>query len=261
MAGAHFEALYGKHNLVWFSLIFTFLMLQFTEILPKTLGVRFNRRLARYIAFPLSYLVVALRPVLYLVHLLNRPFEKQAAKQSPTATLEEISALAGLARLKNLIGPHQERIIQETSRLSHKTARDLMIPRDRVVFLEADQTLDDVLAIGAEHPHTRFPVLDSTNPDHVIGYVSFKEIIHLIHADTEQATASESREKTLAEITRPVYFTAPTQPAAEMLRVFVERHNHMAIVREPDGRVSGIITLEDVIEELVGELEDEFEQE
>ncbi len=258
LAGAHFEGLFGKENIIWFSLIFTFLMLQFTEILPKTLGVRFNHHLARYIAFPLNYLVSSLRPVLYLVHLLNRPFEKTGREKSPSATLEEISALAGLARLKNLIGPHQERIIQETSGLSHKTARDLMIPRDQVTFLEADQTVEQAIAIGAEHSYTRFPVRDHRDSHQVIGYVNFKEIIHLMHASSASDATGDSSDKTMREIVRPVYFASPQQPAAEMLKVFVERRNHMAVVREADGRASGIITLEDVIEELVGELEDEF---
>ncbi len=145
--------------------------------------------------------------------------------------------------------------------MSRKTARDLMIPRERVTFLRADQTVDEAVAIGAEHPYTRFPVLDRAAGDRVIGYVNFKEIIHLTQAASESATADESLAKTLKEIVRPVYFARPDQPATEMLRVLVGRHNHMAIVREADGRASGIITLEDVIEELVGELEDEFGEE
>jgi CBS domain containing-hemolysin-like protein len=259
MAGASFEALYGPESIIWFSLVFTFLMLQFTEILPKTLGVRFNQRLARFIAFPLNYLVTALRPVLYLVHLLNRPFEPRGPQKKAVATLEEISALAGLARLRNLISPHQEKIIRETSRLSRKTARDLMIPRDEVVFLRADQPLEEALQAGAEHLHTRYPVLDRHQSTRVIGYVNFKEIVHLAHAAVENGSKGPSLERSVERIVRPVYFAAPDQPAAELLRVFIERRAHMAIVRDETDRALGMITLEDVMEELVGELEDEFD--
>jgi CBS domain containing-hemolysin-like protein len=113
VAGAKFDELYGGEGVLWFSLLFTYLMLQFTEILPKTMGVRYNRQLAPVVAYPLAGLVRLLAPVLFLIHLVNRPFEgRRRGGTEPNPTLNEIAALAGLARLSNLIGPHQERIIR-----------------------------------------------------------------------------------------------------------------------------------------------------
>ncbi len=252
IAGAKFEEAYGSTGLIWFSVLFTYLMLQFTEILPKTLGVRFNRRLAPFVAAPLKLLIFVLSPVIWLIHLINRPFERRAEGAANASTLEEIAALAGLARLGGLLGEHQERIIRGASRLSRLTAAQVMIPADEVTFLSADQSLSDAILTAHEDPHTRFPIHAGQNRDQVLGYVNFKEMIYW--ARTNPVSLG------LRGIIRPVHFTRPDTPAPELLRVFVDQHEHLAIVRSAEGRTLGLVALEDLIEELVGELEDEFDR-
>lgn len=251
LAGAQFEVVFGHAGLIWFSILFTFLMLQFTEILPKTLGVRYNLRLAPLIALPLAFLIRVLSPVVALVRLLNRPFER-GPDQEQAVRLEEITSLAAQARLANLISPQQERIIRGTSQLSRQQVHDVMIPAEQVAFLSADQSLQEALAAAQTDPHTRFPVCAANDRDRVLGYVNFKEIIHGLQ--------NELGELSIQDIIRPVFFTLPDRPATELLRIFVERHEHVAIVRDAAGRTLGLATLEDVIEELVGELEDEFDR-
>jgi CBS domain containing-hemolysin-like protein len=251
LAGGQFELLFGHEGLVWFSLLFTYLMLQFTEILPKTLGVHFNSRLAPVIALPLAILIRVLAPVSYLIHLINRPFEGRR-DPSRAAPVEEITALAGLARLSNLISPHQERIIRATSQLALKRVREIMIPLEQVTFLSTSQSLTDAIIAAHLDPHTRFPICDADDRDRVLGYVNFKEMVYQLRTNPG-ATG-------LQGIIRPVHFVTPEQPATELLRAFVERHEHVAIARSEDGKTLGLVTLEDVVEELVGELEDEFDR-
>lgn len=112
IAGSQFAELYGDKWILAFSLGFTFVMLQFTEILPKTLGVRYNREVARYIAKPLNMVVVAFNPLTKAIHFINRPFEGRSLKPERSATIEEITALAGLARLSDQISSYQERIMR-----------------------------------------------------------------------------------------------------------------------------------------------------
>jgi CBS domain containing-hemolysin-like protein len=252
IAGAKFEEQYGAAGLVWFSLLFTYLMLQFTEILPKTLGVRYNQRLAAVVAYPLAWLIRVLTPVVYLIHLVNRPFERRREGETRDTTLEEITALAGLARLANLIGPHQERIIRGASRLSDLRARDLMIPAAEVTFLSTAQSLMDAIVAAHQDPHTRFPIVKGGDSSEVLGYVNFKEMIYRLKTNPNDSSPEG--------IIRPVRFVGPDEPAAQLLRAFVDQHEHMAIVRDADGKTLGLITLEDLIEELVGELEDEFDR-
>lgn len=253
LAGAKFEDAYGSQGLLWFSLLFTYLMLQFTEILPKTLGVRFNRRLAPWIAVPLLVLTRLLSPVLFLIHLINRPFEPGRSERGQgRATMEEIAALAGLARISNLIGPHQERIIHGAFRLSELNARQVMIPVEQVTFMSTAKSLMDCIVAAHLDPHTRFPIIAGDDPNQILGYVNFKEMIY--RARTNPSDHS------LEGIIRPVHFALPDQPAAQLMKVFVDQHEHMAVVRDAFGKTLGIVTLEDLIEELVGELEDEFDR-
>ena len=252
LAGAQFELLFGDEGLIWFSLLFTYLMLQFTEILPKTLGVNYNSRLAPLIAVPLAVLIRVLAPVVYLVHFINRPFERKRDDPLKAAPLEEITALAGMARLSNIISRHQERIIQGTSELSLKHIHDIMIPVEQVTFLSTSESLTDAIITAHLDPHTRFPICEDDDRNRVLGYVNFKEMIYRLRMNPADPS--------LHGIIRPVHFAVPDQPAAELLRAFVEHHEHMAIVRGDDGKTLGLVTLEDVIEELVGELEDEFDR-
>jgi CBS domain containing-hemolysin-like protein len=251
-AGAQFNKLYGEDRILAFSIVFTYLMLQFTEILPKTLGVKYNRRIAMVIARPLSALTFALGPVIYLVHLINRPLEgRRTAEQAP-ASLEEITALAGLARLSNVIGSHQERIIRGASRLSRLNVAHVMISVEYVTFISTAQSIGDAIVTAHLDPHTRFPVCQGDDRNTVMGYINFKEMIYHVRTNPN--------ERSLVGVIRPVRFVAPEEPAAELLRVFVEEHVHIAIVRDADGRTLGLVTLEDIVEELVGKLGDEFDR-
>lgn len=251
LAGAQFETAFGPGGLIWFSILFTYLMLQFTEILPKTLGVQHNRRLAPLIAYPLAWLVRVFRPVLFLIHLVNRPFGRKGTA-GKDVSLEEITTLASMARISNLISPDQERIIRGTSDLSEKTAADLMIPAEQVTFISTKQNLMEAILTAHADPHTRFPIIEGDNRNRVLGYVNFKEMIY--HARTNPHDSS------LLGIIRPVHFVKPEQPANRMLRAFVGRHEHMAIVKGDNDETLGLVTLEDIVEELVGELEDEFDR-
>lgn len=252
VAGAQFDKVFGREWLWCFSLAFTYVMLQFTEVLPKTLGVRFNRELAGVIGWPLHVTAGMLRPVLRLIHWVNRPFEAARPAGQPPATIEEITVLAGLARLANQIGPQQERIIVTATRLADLRARDVMLPTEQIAFLFTSQTLADALLTAHIDAHTRYPVCEQGNPDRVVGYVNFKELVYYMRTNP-----NDSR---LEGVIRPIHFVSPDESAADLLRTFVSQHIHIAIVRDASGKTLGLVTLEDLIEELVGELEDEFDR-
>ncbi len=253
VAGSQVQVLFGEPALAWFSFIFTFVMLQFTEILPKTLGVRHNRKLAVVLALPLLALVKAFSPVLSVIHFVNRPFERRmrGGDSAATPTLDEIAALAGMARLGNLISRHEEKIIREASRLSETSVREVMIPTDQITFFSTDQCVTDAILTAHMDPHTRFPICEGGDQDQVLGYVNFKELIYRVR--TNPADPS------LRGIIRPVHFVGPDESSANLLRVFVDEHNHIAIVRD-EGKTLGMVTMEDIVEELVGELTDEFDR-
>lgn len=252
VAGAQFDRIWG-HEWIWvFSLAFTFAMLQFTEILPKTLGVHFNSFLAPFMAAPLAWLVRFATPLIWLLHLLNRPFEGSRRRQGQPATLDEIASLAAMARMSKDIDAQQERIILGAARLSRKKVADVMIPIEQVVMLSSGLSIPRAIVAAHLDTHTRFPIYRDDDRDEVIGYVNFKEMVYFM--------STNPADPTLTGIMRPVHFADPEGSAADLLRVFVGQHEHMAIARDEDGRAIGLVTLEDLIEEVVGEVEDEFDR-
>lgn len=252
VAGAEFDELFGDQWILVFSLVFTYLMLQFTEILPKTLGVQYNREIAVWVAQPLTLLIQLFRPILHVIHWINRPFEGKSSSRTPRATVEEITALAGVARLAHQITSHQERIIQGAARLSRLRAQEVMIPVEHVGFLSTAMDLGQALVVAHLEAHTRFPVCRDGDIHQVVGYVNFKEMIYFM-----QTNPNDTR---LEGIIRPLHSAAPDDSAADLLRRFVDDHVHIAVVRDSQGRTLGIVALEDLVEELVGEIEDEFDR-
>ena len=251
VAGAQFSELWGDEWIIAFSLAFTFAMLQFTEILPKTLGVQLNTVLAPVIARPLQAAVVLFTPVIGVLHFLNRPFEARR-KAGASSAVDEIAALAAMARMSKDIGAHQERVILGAARLSERSVRDLMIPLEHVVMMSDDLSLPRAIVAAHLDAHTRFPVHAAGDRAKVVGYINFKEMIYFM--------STNPKDPTLRGITRPVTFVAATASATDLMRLFVDQHEHIAIVRGDDGRALGLVTLEDIVEELLGDVQDEFDR-
>ncbi len=250
-AGSAFSDLFAGRWIWVFSLVFTILMIQYAEILPKTLGVRFNGEVAIIVARPLQATVWLMMPVIKLIHLLNRPFESRKGNLSPT-TLEEISLLAGLARLSHQISSRQERIITKVSRLSQQSLAQIMVPLENISFISTAQTISEALITAHIDLHTRFPVCENGDKDQVAGYINFKELIAFMRLNPSNPS--------LRGIIRPIKFASPQDSAADLMEIFSEQHIHMAVIRDESGHTLGLVTLEDIVEELVGELEDEFDR-
>ena len=251
IVGAEVALLFGEKFIGICSGIFTYLMLQFTEILPKSIGVHFNVPIMERGALPLRILIVILRPIINMLRFLNRPFEKKQIVNH-VATLDEIIALAGYARLSNQISANQANIITGVTMLSRKTAKDVMIPVEQITFLSTTQTLGNAIIAAHLDPHTRFPVIEGNDRDKVIGYVNFKELVYRMRTNPADPT--------LNGIIRPLRFVSKNTSCQQLLKAFVDEHEHMALVQDTNKHTVGLITLEDLIEELVGELEDEFDK-
>lgn len=275
VAGAAFDKLFGSTHMWLFSLVFTYVMLQFTEILPKTLGVKYNRTLAVVIARPLRIGVFVLKPFVRLLQKINRLFEpKSTANQTPKIEVDELGHLAALAQEKHLLNSKQVEIIRGTVTLSKKTANDVMISLVDVVMLSTDSTLRQVVDRLRFDAHTRIPVCRGKNRDDIAGYVNVKEILPLL--------SSQSEDKTLAEfpdIIHNVPFADKDATALSLLSTIIDEKCHMAVITDqiegkedkkdednkqfdktPALRCMGIATLEDIVEELIGEISDEFDE-
>ncbi len=240
---------YGRY-MGAFSLVFTILMVQYTELLPKTLGVRFNTSVMRVVARPLYVAMIILAPLIKLTKLINRPFEGHAPVNPSPA--EEISALAAMARSSQVISSRQERIIRMVPSLSEKTASQVMIALEDVSFLDADMSLDDAINATGNDFHTRYPLCIEGDRSRVPGYVNIKEII--------LAVQHGKGDMKVSDIMRPIAFVESDDTASKLLEMFAAQHCHMTIVRDVEsGKTCGLVTLEDIVEELIGDLDDEFD--
>ena len=250
IAGASLNAISGGRFMWLFSLIFTLLMVQYTELLPKTLGVRFNRRIMYFAARPLAVAVTILLPLIKLVHFFNRPFEPKKPAGQPSTT-DEIAALAALARSSQTISSRQERIIKRVPYLSERTAEQIMIGVEQISSLGSNQSFAEAFEIFKRDLHTRYPVRDSDDPSKFVGYVNFKDLVSI---------SSSNRSGTLiGNVMRPISFADPGDTASEILERFAAQHCHMMIVRDAKQNPLGLVTLEDIVEELLGDLDDEFD--
>jgi putative hemolysin len=262
MAGAQFKTTFGENGLIIFSILFTYLMLQFTEILPKSLGVRYNYIVAPVMAPPLALAIRVLAPVLWFIHLVNRPFERKHERTENT--LDEISALAAMARLSELIDSQQERIIRAAGRLEELRVRQLMTPRTDVAALLVGESVGDIARTVNERPYTRFPLCDG-DIDHIVGMVHIKDLF-VRHPDqaplpgtiTGGATTTVPESMDLMKLRREILVFPDQLSALEALQRFQRARLHLAVVVDEYGATAGIVTLEDVIEELIGDVEDEF---
>ena len=250
IAGAEFANLFGAGWLGIFTLAFTLIMVQYTEILPKTIGVYYNCRIMYVSARGLFIMSIIMAPLIKLVHLINRPFEVKEDDNQPTAAAE-IAALASLARREKEISSRQERILLATPKLSERRADEIMLPVENISFVSSEQTPAEALNTAPADFHTRYPVCEEGDKNKVLGYINFKELVATFRAHPERTK--------LRDIVRPIAFVAPDDTAANLLERFAVQHVHLAIVRDAQGITKGLITMEDIIEELIGDLDDEFD--
>ena len=250
IAGAEFAKLFGAGWLGVFTLAFTLVMVQYTEILPKTLGVYYNCRIIAISARGLVFMAAIMSPLVKLVHLINRPFEVKDDDNQPTAAAE-IAALANLARREKEISSQQERILLATPKLSERRADEIMLPVENISFVSSEQTPAEALNTAPADFHTRYPVCEDGDKNKVLGYINFKELVATFRAHPERTK--------LRDIVRPIAFVSPDVSAANLLERFAVQHVHLAIVRDTAGKTLGLITMEDIVEELIGDLDDEFD--
>jgi putative hemolysin len=182
-----------------------------------------------------------------------RPRTDPAAK-AEAAELLELRAHAASARASRLIGEHQEDIILKAARLSGRRLREIMLPAEHISMLSVDASLGECLIIAHLEMHTRLPVAERPgDPQSILGYVTFKDLVALMRL-------SRPHEASLRAILRPLPSLEADSVVTACLERLIREHTHIALVRDAAGKVAGLITLEDILEELVGDIQDEYDR-
>jgi len=242
VAGAAAAVVFGDRLLPLFSLAFTLAILFFSEIIPKTVGVAHNRTIAPLLAIPLHGLVKILSPLIVLCQVVTRFVGPKDRENLVSA--DEITALASMSRKSGIIDLQQEKVIRNIVLLREKSVRQAMTPRTVVCCLDQHLTIEAAMAVRQEWDrHSRIPVYDQ-DVDDIVGMVLGKEILLL--------AADDRPTETLASITKPIHFVPETASLYAVLMDFFERHQHLFAVVDEYGSFTGVLSLEDIIEEIVG---------
>jgi len=250
VAGALAVNVFGQQWLAYFSACFTLVILIFSEIIPKTTGVVYSRTLAVFIAHPLQLLVWVFRPLIWLCHLITGLIARGHAEQSISE--EELIAMAYLGLRTGEIKGEKVQVIQNIILLESKTAQDIMTPRTVVFSLNADLTMKEVYHQLDRLTYSRIPVYDKDLED-VVGIAYRSTVL--------TAIANEQWEVKLEALMQPVHFVTWGTSANRLLQMFLEYRQLMFVVIDEFGGLAGVVTLEDVLEEILGQnIVDESDQ-
>jgi CBS domain containing-hemolysin-like protein len=241
VAGAAVAKLYGNENVFLFSSVFTLTILIFSEILPKTIGVTYAYRLAPFITYPLRAMVFLLKPIVWLCRSITGLLPQRVEE---TISAQELQTIATLSRVSGDIEETEEKVINNIIDLKNKIVREVMTPRTVTFSLNEHLTVGNAMAMLAElSSHSRIPIYNR-EPNNVTGVVMRKDIL--------QAMAEGKNKLALARFKQQAHFVPETAPLNRILVDFFDRRQHLFIVVDEYGTMTGIISMEDVLEEIVG---------
>jgi putative hemolysin len=234
-------------------LLITYVSLVLGELVPKSLALRNPERAASLVA-PAVHLVVRIAawPSRLLTLSTRGVLAILGQRDAPTAPLvseEEIKYLVREAATHGVVEPHESELVHRIFRFTDTPVRALMVPRPRILALDVSTPPEDVLAEVVEHGRSRYPVVRGSL-DEIVGVVVIKDLL---------ARAAAGAPPALAELLHPPLFVPETARASEILREFQRRHQNLALVVDEYGRTVGLVTTEDLLEELVGEIREEHE--
>ncbi len=252
VAGSSYEGAFGEGSLIYFSIIFTIAILLFTEIIPKTVGVAFANRLAAPVTLAVRALVAVFQPLLIVTTWISRKLTGEHKR--PVTSIEEIRLLAAIGSHEGDVGPRFASFIDGIASLAELTVHDVMVPRVSIAYLSGELSVDENLEVVRKTGHSRFPFTPTGDLDDVQGIVLAKELFFFEHDSPER------NEPDWEEIQSPLLVVPETKHLDMVLRLFQAERKHLAIVVDEYGGTQGVVTLEDVLEEIVGEIEDETDR-
>lgn len=247
-AGGLVASLYGSFWSGVYGAIFTLIVLFLSEIIPKTLGVTYSHRLAPMLSGPMSFLIVVFYPFIAASQVITRALRRQEPG-SKAPSEEEILAMAEMGAREGTLLPDEARWAVNALRLNDVPARELMTPRTVVYMLPADLPLSEVSRKRAHWSFSRLPIVENNDPDRVAGIIHRREVFdRLIDLSPEEAART-----TLRDLMHPALFVSEGMACNELLKVFIEKRQQLLIVTNEFGGMEGVISIEDVLEFIVGE--------
>jgi len=234
------------------SLLLSVLLLLLAEVTPKTLAIRYAERVALMAAGPVDRMATFLSPVLWAVTIVSRALTGGRAAKAPYLTEDELITLLHVSEEQGVIEEQERDMIHGIIEAGDKSVREVMVPRTDMVAVERSATLQDIARIFKQHRHTRLPVYKG-DLDHIFGLIHAKDLLLFY-------TLSSAPKFDIDKILRPILYTPETKKVDELLHEMRSKKVHMMVVVDEYGGTAGLVSLEDLLEEIVGEIRDEYDQ-
>lgn len=262
---ALFTQAFGESGVALATLVMTVLVLIFAEVLPKTYAITNPETAASVVARPISLIVLLFNPVVQAVRwIVRRVLAMVGVQTDPDSNVlavrEEIAGALQLGHSEGIVEKEDRDRILGALDLADRTVEEVMLHRSGIEMIDVDIPADDILAHCLASNHTRLP-LYKDDPENIIGVIHAKDLLRAIHNLTrETGLEGGALEKfDVMAVARDPYFIPETTTLDDQMREFLRRHTHFALVVDEYGDLRGLITLEDILEEIVGEITDEFD--
>jgi CBS domain containing-hemolysin-like protein len=239
MVGEHF----GSAAVGVFAAVFTLLVLAVTEIVPKSIGVRYARELGPWVARPIQIMIWSIWPFVWIVKRVMAILAGSADRRTPSE--DEVLVLSRLAARGGAVRAEEHRWVRNALRLDRVTAKELRTPRTVVETLDGGTPLDEIVTNVESWVHSRVPVTDGDHADEVIGMVHRRDIL-------DAALGRPGESLVVRDLLRPIRFVPECMAGHDLLDLFIDERSHMVAVADEYGGFEGIVTLEDVLEYLLG---------
>jgi len=245
--------LFGQGGELMTILILTPLLLIFSEVCPKTYAATYPEKLSFRVLHPIRFFMWLLRPVTWVVSSISGLLTRflRGEDQTPLISEDEIRSIIEFGEDAGVVAEDKRRMLHGIFDLSEIRVRDVMVPRTEVVGVSVDADFKEVAQLTAQARHSRFPVYDG-DLDNVVGVIHSKDVLSYLDKPDQFS---------LRQLARPPYFVPEAKPIETLMQAFRRKHLHLAIVVDEYGGVEGICTLEDIVEEIVGEIQDEYDEE
>ncbi|WP_423805185.1 HlyC/CorC family transporter [Paracoccus hibiscisoli] len=266
LATALFTRLLGASGVAIATLVMTVLVLIFSEVMPKTYAISAPETVASRVARPIRILLIVLAPIVSVVRaIVNVMLAVAGLKTDPGKHMfsleEEIEGALSLGHAQGAVNKEDRDRLLGALDLGNRTVEEIMRHRSEIQMIDADLPPAKILETVLASPHTRLPVYREER-ENIVGVVHAKDLLRAVNRAVRNADdAAAARQFDLMTVVMPPYFVPETSALDEQMREFLKRRTHFALVVDEYGSLRGLITLEDILEEIVGEIADEHDTE
>jgi Mg2+/Co2+ transporter CorB len=263
LATALLTRVFGESGVALATLVMTLLVLIFAEVLPKTYAISNSETAASLVARPIELVVFVLAPIVtfvrFIVRGLLRLFGVQIDADSHIMVRDEIAGTLQLGHSEGIVEKEDRDRILGALDLGERTVEEIMLHRRHIEMIDADLPPQDVLELCLNSAHTRLPIYRGEQ-ENIIGVLHAKDLLRSMYARATEGQGEDTfSDFDLSHVAMKPYFVPETTTLDEQMRQFLRRSTHFALVVDEYGALEGLITLEDILEEIVGEITDEFD--